>query len=259
MVLALLSASVTFFSTMAGGLVALRWPGRREILMAFAGGLVLGAALLDLVPEAVEYAQANDIGADVPLAAMLVGYLTFHGVEKWAHGAGGHDHGTDLGPTHQRDHSRLNGEEEVDSTSLIGTAGALGFVVHSFFDGLAIGLGFEIGTEVGVLVALAVIGHDFSDGLNTVTWLSAHRHSARRQRGWLLVVSVMPLLGALVGTLMPVPEDVFPYVLGFFAGLFLYAASSNLLPAAARLPLSRSLPATVLGAGVIFAITRAGI
>lgn len=112
---------------------------------------------------------------------------------------------------------------------------------------------------MGLLVALAVIGHDFSDGLNTVTWLVTHRHSARRQRGWLIAVSVMPLLGALVGTLLPVPEDVFPYVLGFFAGLFLYAASSNLLPAAARLPLTRSLPATVLGAGVIFAITRAGI
>lgn len=89
MALALLSASVTFFSTMAGGLVALRWPGRREILMAFAGGLVLGAALLHLVPEAVEYADANGIGADVPLAAMLVGYLTFYAVERWAHGFGG--------------------------------------------------------------------------------------------------------------------------------------------------------------------------
>lgn len=99
MVLALLSASVTFFSTMAGGLVALRRPGRREILMAFAGGLVLGAALLDLVPEAVEYADANGIGADVPFAAMLVGYLTFYAVERWAHGFGGHDHGHDTRTT----------------------------------------------------------------------------------------------------------------------------------------------------------------
>ena len=248
MALALLSASVTFFSTMGGGLTALRWPARREILMAFAGGLVLGAALLDLVPEAVQYAQDNDIGTDVPLIAMLVGYLTFHAVERWAHGAD--DHG------HDHAHDQTVGG---DSTSLIGTAGALGFVVHSFFDGLAIGLAFGVGNEVGLLVALAVIGHDFSDGLNTVTWLVTHRHSVRRQRGWLLAVSLMPLLGALVGTLLPVPEEVFPYVLGFFAGLFLYAASSHLLPAAGRLPAVRSLPATVLGAAVIFAVTRAGI
>jgi ZIP family zinc transporter len=248
--LALLSASVTFFSTMGGGLTALRWPARREILMAFAGGLVLGAALLDLVPEAVRYAQDNDIGTDVPLIAMLVGYLTFHAVERWAHGADGHGHG------HEAARAEVVGE---DSTSLIGTAGALGFVVHSFFDGLAIGLAFGVGNEVGLLVAVAVIGHDFSDGLNTVTWLVTHRHSVRRQRGWLLAVSLMPLLGALVGTLLPVPEEVFPYVLGFFAGLFLYAASSHLLPAAGRLPAVRSLPATVLGAAVIFAVTRAGI
>ena len=237
--LALVAAGVTFFSTMAGGIVAMRWPARREFLMALAGGIVLGAALLDLLPEAVAQAQEQGIDPDVPIAAVLVGYLTFYAVERWAHGDG-HDHEA--------------GHPHVD-----GTAGALGFVVHSFFDGLAIGLGFLIDNEVGLLVALAVIGHDFSDGLNTVSWLVAHNHSPRRQRGWLLTVALMPFVGAIVGLVAPVPDEVFPLTLGFFAGLFVYAASTNLLPAAARLPIMRSLPATALGAAMMFAITRAGI
>jgi zinc transporter ZupT len=36
-------------------------------------------------------------------------------------------------------------------------------------DGLAIGIGFQLEFHVGIIVAFAVIAHDFSDGLNTVT------------------------------------------------------------------------------------------
>ena len=45
---------------------------------------------------------------------------------------------------------------------------ALALIGHSLADGVAIGLAFQAGNHVGVAVAVAVIAHDFSDGLNTV-------------------------------------------------------------------------------------------
>jgi zinc transporter, ZIP family len=235
MVLALVSAAVTFGSTLAGGVAALRWPRRKEILMALAGGVVLGAALFDLLPEAV--AAARDIGMQpkVPIGAVLVGYLFFHAVERYVHRDGGH-----------HDHTRPDPA---------GTAGAVGFIVHSFFDGLAIGLGFRIDSGVGLLVAAAVIGHDFSDGLNTVSYLVAHRHSPARSWRFLIADALAPLGGALIGFLVPLPDEVLPIALGFFSGLFIYAATTNLLPASHGLPNRQALPVTAAGAGAMLLIS----
>ena len=234
MIAALLASGVTFLSTMAGGLAALRWPRRIETLMALAGGVVLAAALFDLLPEAVNRAQELGMALRVPIGAALAGYLTFHITERFVH-RDGHDHGEAPDPA--------------------GTAGALGFVIHSFFDGLAIGLGFRVDSALGFLVAAAVVGHDFSDGLSTVSYLIAHRHSPARSRRFLLADAITPICGALVASLAPIPAEVFPIALGFFAGLFIYAAATNLLPRASALPVQRAVPITLAGASAMLVIS----
>ncbi|WP_205699261.1 ZIP family metal transporter [Conexibacter sp. SYSU D00693] len=246
MIAALLLSGVTFLSTMAGGLAVLRWPGRAEWLMALAGGVVLGAALFDLLPEAVEHAEEHGLGADVPIGAMLGGILLFSFAERWTH------HGED----HHHDGHDAGADAPEAGPSSAGLVGAAGFVAHSFFDGLAIGLGFRVDDALGLLVALAVIGHDFSDGLNTVSILRAARHPVERSRRWLYAVASAPIVGALVASVAPVPEDVLPVSLGFFAGLFLYAAATHLLPAANRLPWLGGLLTTAGGAGAMFAIAH---
>lgn len=240
MVLAMLSAAVTFGSTMGGGYVALRWPKRTEILMALAGGIVLGAALFDLLPEAVDRARELGMSARVPIGAVLVGYMTFHAVERYLH-PDGHSH-------------EGHGHEGPDPT---GIAGATAFIVHSFFDGLAIGLGFQVDSAVGLLVAAAVIGHDFSDGLNTVSILVAHRHPVTRSRKFLLADALAPLFGAAFALSLPVPDDVLPVALGFFCGFFIYAATAELLPRSRDLPTSQALPATLAGALALFLVSLA--
>lgn len=230
---ALISAAVTFCSTLAGGLAALRWPRRIELLMALAGGVVLAAALFDLLPQAVERAERIGLSTGWPIGAMLVGYLAFHSLERVVHRHG-----------------------EIDGPDPAGVAGAAGFVAHSFFDGLAIGLGFRVDAALGVLVAAAVVGHDFSDGLSTISYLIAHRQPPARARRWLLADAASPIAGAVVGALAPIPAEVLPLALGFFSGLFVYAAATNLLPRARRLPVAQSLPVTLAGAAAMFLVTR---
>ena len=231
--------AITFFSTMAGGFAALRWPNRSEWLMALAGGVVLGAALFDLLPEAVEHADETGMDIRIPIGAVLVGYLFFNAVERWTH-----DH------DHDHDH-----EPQVDlAPDAGGLVGAAGFVAHSFFDGLVIGIGFSVDTGVGILVALAVIGHDFSDGLNTVSLLRAARHTDSRSLRWLFAVAIAPIIGVIVAIVLPIPDDVLPVALGFFCGLFIYAASTHLLPAARHLPVLGSLAMTAGGAGLMLLI-----
>ena len=232
--LALLFAGVAFFSTMAGGFAALRWPGRVQALAALAGGVVLGAAFFDLLPEAIDRAIELKLTAQLPVGACLVGFLGFYTLERFLH----HHHEEDEGP------------------SRAGPIGAAGFIVHSVFDGLAIGLGFRIDTALGLLVAAAVIGHDFSDGLNTVSYLITHGQPTYRSRVLLIADALAPLAGATFASLVPVPPVVFPVAIGFFSGLFIYAASTTLLPRSKDMALETALPLTIGGAVAMFLITR---
>lgn len=231
--LTLVFAGATFVTTMGGGIAALRWPGRVELLMAVAGGVVLGAAVFDLLPEASEHAADSGVAAVVPYLMAFAGYFTFRILERRLHH---HDH------TH--------------GPGRMGVAGAAGFTIHSFFDGLAIGLGFQLSDATGIIVALAVIGHDFSDGLNTVSYLIAHGHGRTRQWRWLIADALAPIAGALVAALLPVPDEVFPLALGFFAGVFVYAATANLLPRALKAPPALVLPLATAGGAVMFGISR---
>ena len=232
---ALAFAAMTFFSTLAGGMTALRWPGRTQALMALAGGVVLAAAFFDLLPEAVQQASEIDMSVTVPLGLALVGYLVFHLLDRFVH----------------RHPAGVESEQSV-----VGLIGAGGFVVHSFFDGLAIGLGFQISAGVGVLVAVAVLGHDFSDGLNTVSYMAAHYQPARRSLWVLLADAITPLVGALIATLTPVPDSVFPLAIGFFSGLFVFAATTRLLPGTVGLGYLLSSSLTVGGVVAMFLVSR---
>jgi ZIP family zinc transporter len=236
MVAALFAAALTFGSTMAGGLAALRFPSRTELLMAIAGGVVVGAALFDLLPEGVEAAEDLGISPRLPIGAVAVGFFVFYSLERFLH----HEH--HAGHDHQ-------------APDPAGVVGAAGFVVHSFFDGLAIGLGFQLTSEVGLIVTAAVIGHDFSDGLSTVSFLTGRRHPDSRTRRFLIADALAPICGAVVAYVLPVPDDVFPVALGFFCGFFVFAATSTLLPAAEDLPARRSIPLTAAGAGVMLLIS----
>ena len=236
MIGAVAAASLTFLSTMAGGLVALRFPRRIEVLMAIAGGVVVGAAMFDLLPEGVERADELGIDPRLPIGAVALGFLVFYSLERFLH----HEH--HAGHAHQA----------PDPAGLIGAAG---FVAHSFFDGLAIGLGFQLTTEVGIVVTAAVIGHDFSDGLSTVSFLAGRRHPESRLRRYLYADAVAPVVGALVAYAVPLPDEVFPVAVGFFCGFFLYAATTTLLPASEGLSPRLSIPLTAAGAGAMLLIS----
>ena len=110
--------------------------------------------------------------------------------------------------------------------------GALGLSAHSFVDGLAVGLAFGVDAAAGVLVLVAVLSHDFADGLNTVSFVLSQSQDRRAAIRWLAIDAVAPLLGATVGALVSVSEATLGHILAFYAGFFLYMGATDLLPEA---------------------------
>ena len=88
----------------------------------------------------------------------------------------------------------------------VGALGALGLSVHSFIDGLGIGLAFGLDSATGFLVFIAVISHDFADGLNTVSFVLSQSGDRRSARRWLRIDAIAPLLGAIVGSMLTVSD-----------------------------------------------------
>jgi ZIP family zinc transporter len=139
----------------------------------------------------------------------------------------------------------------------VGVLSALALIGHSFMDGIGIGLGFQVNTTVGIIVAIAVISHDFTDGMNTVTLMLTNKNTVEKSKTFLLMDAIAPVLGAASTLFFSVSDHFLVLYLGFFAGFLLYIGASDILPEAHSQKSSGSLIAlTVLGTLFIFIVTR---
>jgi ZIP family zinc transporter len=133
----------------------------------------------------------------------------------------------------------------------VGVVSALALIGHSFMDGVGIGLAFQISNSVGIAVAIAVIAHDFCDGLNTVSLMLVHRNTTFRSTVMLVADALAPVLGVAATLVIQVPPAALMFYLGFFAGFLLYISASDILPEAH----SQARPAT---AAVLIGLTCLG-
>lgn len=203
-------AVLAVLAILAGGTIALRLAHTLPTVVALSGGIVVAVALLEILPEAIEsIGEAHDA---VPLVAL--GFIAFFLMER-------------VLVLHHRDDP-----EEAQSHGKVGALGALGLSLHSFTDGLGIGLAFSVNTETGLLVLLAVVSHAFADGLNTVSFVLSQSGDRSRAKRWLRIDALAPLVGAAVGSMISVSEQTLGYFLAVYAGFFLYMGATDLLPAA---------------------------
>ena len=81
-----------------------------------------------------------------------------------------------------------------------------------------------------MIVAAAVLAHDFSDGINTVSVILKNRGRGIRALKWLLLDGVAPLLGVASTYLFTLSDVQLGVLLAVFCGFFLYIGASDLLP-----------------------------
>ena len=231
---------VTFFSTMIGGIFTLRRVILNiNMLFAFAAGALIGISFFDILPEAATLSTSTGIRLNIVLIVVVVAFLAFHTVDQCFLCL----HASKEQPGH--------------APPIRGMVKASGLSIHSFLDGVAIGTAFYVGFELGLVVALAVVFHDFSDGLNTVTVMLRSGSSHRTAFEWLILDSVTPILGAAATLLAHIPLYAITLLLAFFAGEFLYLGATDLLPEAHRHENSiKLLFATILGVAMIFMTTQ---
>jgi ZIP family zinc transporter len=226
----LVVAFLTGIVTLLGGTLALRFRSALDLLLGFSSGSIIGVALFDLLPGALDLAgeKHGALSITSAIAAGFALYLT------------------------------------ADRASFIFAADSSGrhhfapaaLTLHSFLDGLGIGLAFHVSSAAGVIVAIGVLAHDLIDGANTIVVTLSGGARKSIARSWLVADAVAPSLGILLGSVIAIPDFSLAIMLGLFGGFFLYVGASELLPRShSRSPRMSTIAATLAGLAFICAVT----
>jgi zinc transporter ZupT len=220
-------------ATMTGGLLSLKLAGKLPLVMGFSAGAVIGVAFFDLAPEAL----AAGKGLYEPrslLAIAALGFFLYTALDRLV--------------------ARHDCEGQANPAR--GLIGAASFSAHSVLDGFAMGIAFQASREIGLIVAAAVLAHDFADGLNTVNVVMKNGGTRRFALRWLAVDAIAPVVGAGLSLMITANAGLLALLLAVFCGFFLHIGASGLLPESHRAyPRPATTVATLLGAGFLYAVT----
>jgi ZIP family zinc transporter len=232
-VLILAIALGAFAATMTGGLMALKLAGKLPLAMGFSAGAVIGVAFFDLAPEALE-SGAGLYEPRTLLAVAALGFFFYVVLDRLV--------------------ARHDCEGQANPAR--GMLGAASFSTHSILDGFAMGLAFQASRDIGLIVAVAVLAHDFADGLNTVTVVTKNGGSRSFALRWLAMDAVAPVIGASLSLLIAPGRGLLALLLALFCGFFLHIGASGLLPESHRAyPRPSTTFATLLGAAFLYGVT----
>ena len=203
-----------FCATYSGGLFALRLQDKLHLVLGFSAGAVIAVAFFDLLPEAIDLATPLHSVASV-LAWSAFGFLIYLVIDR-----------IQLPRINEIDAHKIAMRQAVRR----GALGAGSLSAHSFLDGIAIGIAFQASSSVGAIVTVAVLAHDFSDGINTMAVVLKNNGNRQRAMRWLLADSVAPGIGIASTLLFTLSPSGLGIVLALFAGFFLYLGASDLIP-----------------------------
>ena len=176
-------------------------------LISYAVGMLLGVALLSLLPEVLH--DLSPARAGMVLLAGIMGFFVLEKLVLWHHC-----------------HS-----EDCETHGRPGALILIGHGFHSFVDGVAIGAAVQTSIPLGVSTAIAVALHEVPQQVGDFAVLL---HAGYR-RGPALGLSVLSAAGAVTGTVAAFLAfgslpGVLPYALAVAAASFLYIAMADLMP-----------------------------
>ena len=220
-------------------------------LVSFATGALLGAALLGLIPHAVEGAGIENVH-EVGIA-LIAGIALFFVLEKfllWRHChddhcdehtvAAAHDHGH----SHQHDQAR---KKASGALVLVGDG------LHNVLDGVLIAAAFLTDVHLGIVTALAIMAHEIPQEVGIFAVLL--NSGVKRGRAVLLnlLTSLTAVIGGVVGYFALEKSLVaLPFALAVAASSLLYVAVADLIPGLHRKidPRSSFTQVLLIGLGI---------
>jgi zinc and cadmium transporter len=241
-------------ATLAGGLLSVLIAASLTVsvlarvvqhLVSLSAGVLLGTALLDVLPEAFE----SKASPQALFATLLGGLLFFFLLEKAELYRHSHHH---EGDAHHHHHGFDQQQAGRGGWSVI-----LGDSIHNFCDGIIIAAAFLTDTRLGVVTSLAIIAHEIPQEVGDYIVLLNAGFTRSKALLYNAISGLAAVLGGVLGYFVVGPwAAVFPYLLVVAASSFIYVAVADLIP---QLQHRLSLRATVaqlawLAAGLLLVL-----
>jgi zinc and cadmium transporter len=239
--------------------------------ISFATGALLGAALLALLPEAIE--RAGPAGAHQIGLVLIAGLAVFFVIEKlvlWWH-AHAHDersgdaracaqHADDPpdpeAARHGAGHAHAGHEHAREQAS--GVLVLVGDSLHNALDGVLIAAAFLTSVPLGVVTTFAVAAHEIPHRVGDFAILVQAGLSRPRALLLNLATGIASVAGAVAAYFgLRQTMGALPYALAFAAAGFLYIAVAGLIPGLHRRVDARTSAAQVLLVGLGIAVIAA--
>jgi zinc and cadmium transporter len=186
------------------------------VLVAFSAGSILGAACLDLLPEAVELVEESFV-----FIYVTVGFILFFFLERFIYWYHGHGHEADI-PSEIADRTAKKGFAYLN---LIGDG------IHNFLDGIVIAASYLLGFSVGLAATIAVIFHELPQEMGDYGILVYAGFKRRKAMLLNFVVALLVVTGGIfAGLFIETVEALNGLLMSFSAGGFVYLAASELVP-----------------------------
>ena len=232
--------AVTFFATLIGGLLVIKLRKGLPFFFAFAAGSLISVAFLDILPESLNLSIANNLPIRNVMIVIVVSFFVYSLLEKFfaTH---------DLGHHHGHDHEGHG--------HIMGPIGAGSLIVHSFLDGAAIGASYQVNPVTGLIVAFAVITHDFTDGINTVTVMLQNKQPISKAVLFLFFDAIAPIFGIIATLFVTITAPMLSMILAFFVGEFVYIGAATLMPETRKHASKKIILTTALGIVIIALLT----
>jgi len=188
-------------------------------LVSLSTGVLLGTALLHVLPEAFE----SNVSPHALFLTLLGGLLFFFLLEKAELYRHGHHHEHD-------DHHHHHGFD-AEQAGRGGWSVLVGDSIHNFCDGVLIAAAFLVDPEVGMLTAAAIIAHEIPQEVGDYIVLINAGFSKAKALLFNLLSGMAAVVGGVLGYFLLGPwSDLLPYLMVVAASSFVYVAVADLIP-----------------------------
>ncbi|MBQ7924082.1 MAG: ZIP family metal transporter [Clostridia bacterium] len=187
-----------------------------DIVLSFAAGVMLAAAVLGLILPAVEYGE--DWGLLYAVVGIFAGALCLNLVDK-------------LVP---HLHKLMGGEEEKHNNANLSKVllFVMAIAIHNLPEGLAAGVGFGSGnTAQALTIAGGIALQNIPEGMVIIGPMLAAGVSKKKTFLCALATGLVEVVGTLIGYFaVSISEAVLPFMLAFAGGTMLYVISDEMIP-----------------------------
>jgi zinc and cadmium transporter len=186
-------------------------------LVSFATGALLGAALLGLLPEALQRAgPARGVAVGLAVSAGILLFFILEKLMLWRHS---HDGELDDGAR------QLHRDQASAMVVLLGDG------IHNALDGVLIAAAFMTSTQLGMVTGIAVIVHEIPQEVGSFAVLL----NSGMSRGRALLLNLLSSLTSILGGTLAYfalgeALGVLPYAVAIAAASLLYVAMADLIP-----------------------------